>query len=179
MPRAVGDTLRRVRRFLACALCVTTLACKSTSEFYPVTPTEVRRASLEISAGGHGSFTDRGGRAHSAEAAELYVRTLGRPEEPIATYAARCARDAACVDANASYELGGTKNVPDGQAIVGGSVLLSLTGLLVAGNVACFGTNVCADGTKVVVGVADGVVITAVVALVVALGVAFSHFRGD
>jgi len=151
------------------------MACKTSFDFVPVTPAEARRATTMFATQTHGEFVDELGRHHDVgDASTLYVRERG---EAYPTTILSFSPSA--IDPARKYDFAFQKSVPDGGAILGWSVILGLAGGLIAGNVACFATDVCADGTSIAVGIADGVVIVAGVAVLVAFAVAFSHFRGD
>jgi len=155
--------------------CAAMMACKTSFDFVPVTPAEARRATTMFATQTHGEIVDELGRHHEvADASTLYVRERGD-----AAPATILGFSPTAIDPTHKYDLAFLKSVPDGDAILGWSVILGLTGGLIAGNVACFATDVCADGTSIAVGIADGVVIVAGVVLLVALAAAFSHFRGD
>jgi hypothetical protein len=79
-----------------------------------------------------------------------------------------------------SYSVSTPTSVPDGGRILGWTIGTTLVGGLIAANVACFGTDVCSNGSQIAVGVIDGVVITVVVVGLIALVSALSNFRfGD
>ena len=70
---------------------------------------------------------------------------------------------------SATWFVKSPRSVPDWGLIASDTFALLLVGGLTAGNIACFGTNVCSDGSKVAVGITDGVLIAAALLALFAL----------
>jgi hypothetical protein len=148
------------------------LGCKTTLDWVPVTPAVAQRAAAELSSNTEAKVRDTRGVVH-----DVSNDASVRGDEIIGEVVLR--DSLLQIKPTGSYSVGIPKSVPDGGRIAGWTLGTTLVSGLIAANVACFGTNVCADGSKVAVGVIDGVVIVAVVVSFVALVAAWSHFRGD
>jgi hypothetical protein len=140
-------------------------ACTTSFDLVPVSAAEAQRAKAELSTRSHTRFTDTRGGVHEIDGPDgVTFEELQSPSGAVAS---------------GRWQAQIAKSVPDGGKIVSWLVATALVGGLVAGNVACFGTNVCADGTTIVVGVVDGAILLTGITLVVVLAGAWSHFRGD
>jgi hypothetical protein len=148
------------------------VGCKTTLDWVPVTPAEAQHAAMELSSNAESKIRDTRGVVHDVSN-DASVRGDDIGGEVML-------RDSVLqIKPTGAYSVGIPKSVPDGLAIAGWTLGTTLVGGLIAANVACFGTDVCADGSKVTVGVLDGVVIVSLVVGFVALVAAWSHFRGD
>ncbi len=148
------------------ALCLMLLcACKTSFDLVPVSAVEAQRAKAEMATRSHTRFTDMQGQVHEID--EPGGVTFEELQSPSG------------MGASGRWQAEIAKSVPDGGKIMGWLVATTLVGGLITGNVACFGTNVCADGTTIFVGVVDGALLLGGIALVVVLASAWSHFRGD
>jgi hypothetical protein len=160
-----------VRRFVFCAL---VLSCKTSFDFVPVTAVETHRAAVELESRNAVRFADARGHVHaSSEAVDVYVRGEDVSQQHLTDIVHTP------LSPNATYEVGIQKRVPDGGKIAGWTLGVTLASALVAGNIACFGTDVCADVTKAIVGIGDGIVSLAVVGFAIVFIAAITRAGGD
>jgi hypothetical protein len=136
-----------------------TAACKTTFDLVPVSATEAERVTAELHTRGEARFTDLDGRAHHVDAEDVSFEDL----TPV------------LANSPTRHQARLTRSVPDGPAIAGWTIGTAVVGGLIAANVACFGTNVCADGTSIAVGITDGALALTLVVAFVFLVSAWSH----
>ncbi len=152
-------------------------------DFAPVSPAEARRVAVALRTARttDPEFVDAHHRVHVARDA-IRIRGQGVPEQVLTSFVAdSCASDATCaITSTGKYELDFETRVPDGIKILEWTAGIALGSALVAGNIACFGTNVCSDLTTAVVGVSDGIVgVAALVSLVAVVVVLANLPHGD
>jgi hypothetical protein len=166
--------------------------CKEAIDYTPVSAAEVHHAVDDVRAGraptpmrdGSGQMHDAGPNTpikagdRSADREQASHRRYGGDEDAIVhvlrDYIEDCKSHEPCwLDKpDTQWQVGRRKKVPNGVALV----VAGLGAGLVAGNVACFGTDVCSDSAKTLIGFTDGLL---GVAALVTLFAIVSFVPGD
>ena len=183
----------------AVALLVASPGCRVTTDFAPVTPVDLRGGVRGVQSGGHATVRDARGDSHDVDVGTAVVAhgddtaapaPDGTPtstptsDDPGTSFTmGSLARDCAvnrCPidDAHLTWQLATQSKVPDGNLISGYITAGLMAGAFVGANVACFGTDVCSNGSKTAVVVTD-VIFGVTAAALFALWYAWKDYHGS
>jgi hypothetical protein len=188
----------RARAAMAMVLLASVPACRTTIDFSPIAPSDVRAGASDVAAKGSGRMRDANGDVHEATGdTPLRKRSASSADDegtrlvvsdvinecvlPGANaYATPAGATTPCPldDRGTKWDIGRHSSVPDFELISGVVVAGAMIGGFVAWNVVCFGGDGCSDTSK------TGVIVTDVVVGVSALLLAImayqvSNYRGD
>ena len=145
----------------AVALLVASPGCRVTTDFAPVTPVDTAAPAPDGTPTSTPTSDDPG-----------TSFTMGSLARDCAVN--RCPID----DAHLTWQLATQSKVPDGNLISGYITAGLMAGAFVGANVACFGTDVCSNGSKTAVVVTD-VIFGVTAAALFALWYAWKDYHGS